>query len=80
MLLKIQRLDHPETSKMSKSDGGVILNISSDLGVISPDQRIYQKENTPEEMQNVKPITYSVAKWGVIGMTKYLATYFAKKI
>lgn len=67
------------TSKMSKSGGGVILNISSDLGVISPDQRIYQKDNTPEEMQNVKPITYSVAKWGVIGMTKYLATYFAKK-
>ena len=30
-------------------------------------------------MQNVKPITYSAAKWAVIGMTKYLATYFADK-
>lgn len=66
-------------NKMTKNGGGVILNISSDLGVISPDQRIYQKDHTPEEMQNVKPITYSVAKWGIVGMTKYLATYFAKK-
>ena len=30
------------------------------------------------DRQNVKPITYSAAKWAVIGMTKYLSTYFAK--
>jgi len=59
-------------NKMLENNGGVILNISSDLGVIAPDQRIYDKD-TP------KPITYSVAKWGVIGMTKYLATYFADR-
>jgi len=59
-------------NKMLENGGGVILNISSDLGVIAPDQRIYDKD-TP------KPITYSVAKWGVIGMTKYLATYFADR-
>ena len=58
---------------------GVILNISSDLGVIAPDQRIYRKPNTPEDMQNVKPITYSAAKWAIVGMTKYLGVYFAKK-
>ena len=66
-------------NKMLKSGGGVILNISSDLGIISPDQRLYQQEDLSEEQQNVKPITYSAAKWGVIGMTKYLATYFATK-
>lgn len=60
------------SNKMLENNGGVILNISSDLGVIAPDQRIYDKD-TP------KPITYSVAKWGVIGMTKYLATYFADR-
>ena len=53
-------------------DGGVILNIASDLSIISPDQRIYD-EGSP------KPITYSAAKWGVIGMTKYLSTYFLGK-
>lgn len=58
---------------------GVILNISSDLGVIAPDQRLYRKDDTPEEQQNVKPITYSAAKWAIIGMTKYLAVYFAKR-
>jgi NAD(P)-dependent dehydrogenase (short-subunit alcohol dehydrogenase family) len=64
-------------NKMLEGNGGVILNIASDLGVIAPDQRIYRKEGVPENMQNVKPITYSAAKWAVIGMTKYLATYFA---
>tara|TARA_R110002126_G_scaffold116875_6_gene256532 strand:+ start:12513 stop:13352 length:840 start_codon:yes stop_codon:yes gene_type:complete len=58
---------------------GVVLNISSDLGVIAPDQRIYRKEGVPEDEQNVKPITYSAAKWAVIGMTKYLGVYFAQK-
>ena len=67
-------------NKMLTNDrGGVILNISSDLGVIAPDQRIYRKPDVAEDMQNVKPITYSAAKWAVIGMTKYLAVYFANK-
>lgn len=66
-------------NKMLKLGGGVVLNISSDLGVIAPDQRIYEDENKKEYEQNVKPITYSTAKWAIIGMTKYLAVYFAKK-
>ena len=66
-------------NKMLATGGGVILNISSDLGVIAPDQRIYRKDGIAEEAQNVKPITYSAAKWAIIGMTKYLAVYFAKK-
>lgn len=67
------------SNNMLKNGGGVILNISSDLGVIAPDQRIYRKEGVEDNLQNVKPITYSAAKWAVIGMTKYLAVYFAKK-
>ena len=66
-------------NKMLDHGGGVILNISSDLGVIAPDQRIYRKDGISEEEQNVKPITYSAAKWAIIGMTKYLGVYFAKK-
>jgi NAD(P)-dependent dehydrogenase (short-subunit alcohol dehydrogenase family) len=65
-------------SRMLSSGGGVIVNIGSDLGVIAPDQRIYLQEGLPKNQQNVKPITYSAAKWAVIGMTKYLAVYFAK--
>jgi len=66
-------------NKMLETGGGVILNIASDLGIIAPDQRLYRKEGVPEDMQNVKPITYSAAKWAIIGMTKYLAVYFAQR-
>ena len=64
---------------MAKQNRGVILNISSDLGIIAPDQRIYRKEGLKEEEQTIKPVTYSVIKHGLIGLTKYLATYYAKK-
>jgi len=64
---------------MEDNKSGVILNISSDYGIISPDQRIYMKDGIPDDQQLVKPISYSVTKHGIIGMTKYLATYWAKK-
>ena len=65
--------------EMSKNKCGVILNISSDLGIIAPNQQLYQNEELLDDEQPVKPITYSVIKHGVIGLTKYMATYWAHK-
>ena len=58
---------------MEKNKSGIILNIGSDLSVVSPDQNLYSHLNT------IKPISYSVVKHGIVGMTKYLATYWAQK-
>lgn len=66
-------------AKMAERRQGVILNISSDLGVIAPDQRIYRRDGVADNEQTVKPVTYSVIKHGLIGLTKYLATYYAEK-
>ncbi len=62
--------------QMLHQNYGVIINICSTYGLVGPDQRLYAR---PDGGQNFKPVYYTVSKAGVLGLTRYLATYYAGK-
>jgi 2-deoxy-D-gluconate 3-dehydrogenase len=78
--------------QMLSQGGGVVVNISSTYGVVAPDQRLYEGVRSPygEHGENGEnggngektgfntPVSYAVTKTAVLGLTRYLATYWAR--
>lgn len=63
--------------QMAKSGAGSIINVASDLALISPDQRMYSVGIPEGVAPPIKPVSYSVVKSALLGLTKYLATYWS---
>ncbi len=62
------------SSAMLDRGKGSIINICSTYGLVGPDQRIYPGEGASKQY---KPVHYSVTKAGVLGLTRYLASYYS---
>lgn len=57
---------------MKESNSGSIINIASLYGVVSPNHKMYPGTGI------VQPVAYTVSKHGVMGLTKYAATWLAE--
>jgi NAD(P)-dependent dehydrogenase (short-subunit alcohol dehydrogenase family) len=63
---------------IAQGKGGSIIQTASIYGVVSPDHRIYEGSFYLNRLINT-PAVYTASKAGIIGLTKYLATYWADK-
>ncbi|MFO7944175.1 MAG: SDR family oxidoreductase [Anaerolineales bacterium] len=62
-------------AKIMKENGkGSLINLCSTYGITGPDQRLYESLGKPRKY---KPVYYTVSKAGVLGLTRYVATYYA---
>lgn len=60
-------------NQMLAQGSGSIINIASLYGVVSPNHNMYPGTGI------VQPVAYTVSKHGVVALTKYAATWMAKR-
>lgn len=60
---------------------GVIINVASIYGIVAADQRLYDGARNIYFLDEKfsSPVSYAIAKAGVIQLTKYLASYYREK-
>lgn len=63
---------------IKQGTGGSIIQISSIYGIMAPDPRIYEGSYYLDHQINT-PAVYSASKAAVLGLTRYLATYWADR-
>lgn len=63
---------------MAKAGRGSIINIASIYGMVSPNQDIYEYKRK-DGQEWYKPVAYAITKSSIYNLTRYLATYWAKK-
>lgn len=63
---------------MAAKGRGSIINIGSIYGILSPVQDIYAYRAEGGGAPFFKPVAYSSSKSGVMNLSRYLATYWAK--
>jgi len=61
---------------IQQKKGGSVIQTASIYGIMAPDPRIYEGSSYLNRQINT-PAVYSASKAGVIGLTKYLAAYWA---
>ncbi len=59
--------------RMAKRKGGSIINIASIYGLVGPDFSVYDGTDM------TSPAAYSAIKGGIIGHTRYLASYYGRR-
>jgi NAD(P)-dependent dehydrogenase (short-subunit alcohol dehydrogenase family) len=57
---------------------GCIVNVLSIYGIVAPDQRIYEGSSYEGRSINT-PAVYSASKAALLGLTRYLATYWSSE-
>ncbi|MFW2545181.1 SDR family oxidoreductase [Primorskyibacter sp. 2E107] len=66
-------------AKMAEAGRGSIIMVGSMYGMVSPNQALYAYREERDGKPFVKAISYAASKSGLLNMTRYLATYWAKK-
>lgn len=66
-------------TRMADAGRGSIIMVGSMYGMVSPNQALYAYREERDGKPFVKAISYAASKSGLLNMTRYLATYWAKK-
>ncbi|MCR8725197.1 SDR family oxidoreductase [Frigidibacter sp. ROC022] len=66
-------------ARMAAEGRGSIINVGSMYGMVSPNQALYAYREERDGVPFYKAVSYAASKSGLVNLTRYVATYWAKK-